>query len=655
MRGMRAVALVGAALVAFGSGLPAASAADPKPAAKKKVKKKKRKPAPKTCRAGTLMVKTGSTRRCVALRLAPPPLADADRGQVVLDYALSRAWPAMRDRRGRRVVPLAQRLRKIKGGEAALRGLLARGMQSAAAKRPPLAVRAFAARAAQGGGVAGTFDGTTIGFEGDVPAGEYRIFARYSTNELRDAIDGPDCPTPAGVLDGTRTVTHSIEIRITRDGALVSGVATNWSDEVKYKGQTADDARFDTLEIDHFGRVNTTLRGAGHGPITIRMVAHRRALANMRQHTYSAAPGTLDVSATITGALASLAHELEADLARKLQTDSDRAFASLVVDGMHQFNSVKTTNFNERFDCVRLEYDPNADPRKYLKGERGRFKTRVEPRSNPSLRLNGIYSREAQSEIDVSPASATGTEVDWEFTVKEDDRSTGFVSLKATSKAGTARRTIDIKIEPPSPRWRITSLTYRDELSLDGLLTVGSCTPSTSQTNTGELVPSGAPADGTLEPPRQDGSRSGGLTALGKVTKTTVFHGCQLDGSGINWVPCTLHGSQTADTLGVYVEIAIPAGDGDAKLTWRPNVAPVLGDVPPPGITPCVVFGGNSAALIVRETSVPRARLFDPGPQTISLDAPQSVPDVGGNGTVHSTAHLSLTFHRVNEDGSAYS
>ncbi len=92
--------------------------------------------AKKKCRKGTVLVKTGRKKRCVKLRVAPPPPKPADRGQLALDFLLSSKWPALRDRRGRRVPTLAKRLRSTGHGAApALRQTFAKGLALVDARR----------------------------------------------------------------------------------------------------------------------------------------------------------------------------------------------------------------------------------------------------------------------------------------------------------------------------------------------------------------------------------------------------------------------------------------------------------------------------------------------------------------------------------------
>jgi len=45
-------------------------------------------PAAKKCKKGTVLIKTGRKKRCVKLRVAPPPPKAADRGQLAIDLLL---------------------------------------------------------------------------------------------------------------------------------------------------------------------------------------------------------------------------------------------------------------------------------------------------------------------------------------------------------------------------------------------------------------------------------------------------------------------------------------------------------------------------------------------------------------------------------------
>jgi hypothetical protein len=182
---------------------------------------------------------------------------------------------ARRGGRGRRVPSLAKRLGRT---APALRRTFTQCLALVAEKR-----RTPAARAAQGAGdVTGVSDGNSIGFNGEIPAGDITIFVEFRTGVASDRIEGEDCPTGAGRLEGRKRSQTTISIRFVGPGRrLLSGYSATLAEENTYRGQTADDAKIDTLTIDHEGIVRTTFTGAGQAPLSLRMVTSRRAQVNM--------------------------------------------------------------------------------------------------------------------------------------------------------------------------------------------------------------------------------------------------------------------------------------------------------------------------------------------------------------------------------------
>jgi hypothetical protein len=598
--------------------------------------------ATKKCKKGTLRIKTTRKKRCVKLRVAPPRPQAADRGRLALRWLSSPKWPALRDRRGRRVLSLAKRLRTT-GHRAAprLRRAFAKGLVLVAKRRRPTAATAQ-------DGVTGVAEGDSIGFDGEIPAGDITIFVEFRAPLASDRIEGEDCPTGAGRLEGRKRSQTSISIRFVGPGRrLISGYSATLAEENTYRGQTADDAKIDTLTIDHEGSVRTTFTGAGQAPLSLRMVTSRRAQVNMRSGTYTAGERRLDVSVRLTGAPAGVAGVLEAEVARRLQGETDREFADVVYTAMFQYRQMEN-RFNQDFNrCVAMRFDPNPDQRRYLLGERGRFKAWLEPTLDRGTRPNGIYRRKNQLNVEGTPADATGTAPDFGFRVTVPS-SPAWLQYRATSKAGVAVGTHDV-LTQAGPFYKVVGLAYTDHLTSHGLF-VGSCGFGVTQNNTTTFQASGWPFDGGLSP-GGDGSMSGFLRGQGRLDKSAVFGGCRDNHDG-SFSPCMLSGTDT-ELLVSDVDIVLPPGDAPARITW--NQRPITaGDVAGTPQGECVGHGANGPLPDPVTTSAPRALFLDPGTHTIALDAPATVPALDGFQTIDSTAHYALTFERVNEDGSRY-
>jgi hypothetical protein len=611
--------------------------------------------AAKKCKKGTVVVKTGRKKRCIKLRVAPPRPKNADRGQLALDFLLSSKWPALRDRRGRRVPSLAKRLRSAGHGAApALRRTFARGLALVAARRQNAAAVARGApraRAAQsgGGGVTGVSDGNTIGFNGEIPAGDITIFVEFRAGLASDRIEGEDCPTGAGRLEGRKRGQTSISIRLVGPNRqLISGYSATLAEENSYRGQTADDAKIDTLTIDHEAIARTTITGAGQAPLSLRMSTSRRAQVNMRTGSYTAGERRLDVAVRLTGAPPEIAALLEAEVARKLQGETDREFAQVVYTAMAQYRQMET-RFNQDFNrCVAMRFDPHPDQRRYGVGERGRFTAWLEPTLDRGTRPNGIYRRANQLNVEGSPAAANGTTASLGFIVTTASNP-AWVQYRATSKAGVALGTHDV-LTQPNPTYKVVGMAYTDHLSAPNIFTYLGCTYSSSQNNTTTFQDSGAPIDGAIGP-QLSGIVGGSLFAKGDVGKYAEFSGCKWNDMATARVPCTLTGTGTELFL-LLVEVELPARDAPARVTWHLR-SPDVGDVPPT-ISECEPFPVRGPLPDPITTQVARNVFLEPGTHTIAVDAPATVPALGGIGTINSTAHYALTFKRVNEDGSPY-
>jgi hypothetical protein len=631
MNGMRLVAVL-AATMAAAPALASLPAEPAEAAAKKK------------CKKGLVLVKTGRKKRCVKLRVAPPPPKSADRGQLAMDLLLSSKWPALRDRRGRRVPTLAKRLLSTGHGAApALRRTLAKGLALVAERR-----RAPRARAAQGGDdVTGVSDGSTIGFDGEIAAGDITIFVEFRTGLNSDRIDGEDCPTGAGRLEGRKRSQTTISIRFVGPGRrLISGYSATLAEQNTYRGQTADDAKIDTLTIDHEGSVRTTFTGAGQAPVSLRMVTSRRAQVNMRSGTYTAGERRLDVQVRLTGVPAAIAGVLEAQVARQLQGETDREFAEVVYTARFEYRQMENRFNQDSNRCVAMRFDPHPDQRRYLLGERGRFKAWMEPTLDHGTRPNGIYRRKNQLNVEGTPTDATGTGPEFGFRVTTPSNP-AWVQYRATSKAGVAVGTHDV-LTQAGPFYKVVGLAYTDHLIGSGLSVAG-CTFGVTQDNTTAFQSSGQPLDGGLTP-GPDGSFTGFLQGRGTLDKSAVFAACKSD-DGINYSSCTLTGTET-EPLVVSVDIVLPPGDAPARATWqqRPLAA---GDVVVTPMGTCFGHQANGAQPDPVTTTVTREEFLEPGAHTIALDAPATVPAIALP-TLNSTAHYSLTFERVNEDGSPY-
>lgn len=609
----------------------AAAAGKPKPKAKAKV-----------CKKGTVKVRLGKGKKtgCAKLRAAPLPAREADRGKVVIDRVLSPTWPALRDRRGRRLPSTAQVLRRIgHGASAKLRAQLKKGLALVAAK----ATRAHAADT-----LGGVSDGSQVGFDAQIDAGGYSVFAEFRVGTV-DSVTGPKCPTAAGVLRLERESSTSVLIRILdKQNRLVHSTTYILKDSTRYTGQSADDAKFDTLDIDDKASMVMGTGGGGRIALNILFNVHRQAQYLMRSNAYNARANHADPGVLVTGVPRDVAEPLEVELSSKLSTDADKAFSDVVAQGVAKAHAVESTMLGG--GCTHLVFDPpSPTARTYTKDSTGDFNGAIEPDAEPGARPQGIWTKGAESHLSVTPAGTTATAPRFTFRVTDDRASRGTVEFKVTSKAGASKGTYEVTIAPPGLRYRVTGIAYTDQLEADGLPPYLGCTASASQTNTTTLRPSGNDADGGISspvpPPFGHGERVGLMTGFGRLLKTASFNGCQWNDTASARVPCHVMSAASEDIF-IAVDISLPADGGPALVTWRSPRAPMVGDVPPV-IGVCETGPIYGDALPDVPQIVPRATFTDPGTHTIAIDIPADVPGQSGVGTVHSNAHYALTFEQL--------
>lgn len=621
------------------------------------------KPKAKACKKGMVKVKAGKTTRCVKVRVAPPKPKAVDHGKVAFDRVLAASWPALKDRRGRKVRSPLQELRRVPGGLAKVRAVIPKGLKLAAAKRPgaaaaprsaharsalaPRSARAHAHAAQGGGSLAGVAEGSDVGFDAVIPAGEYRIEISYRTDDIDGGIvRGVRCPTAAGVLKGDLDVRTRLTMRITRDGELVSASTTRIGEEAHFEGSVADDAKVDTLDIDHTSTLNHSAEGGGHAAIAIRMRARRTAQVDMRSPSsdYTLKSKTLDLRADVAGAPPDQVADLDAEASRKLLEGSDKSFARVVAKGTENFRKVES-EVNQPGTCAILLFDPTGEgARPTPKGGTGTFTSTVRPRADPGNDAPGRWTLTDRRRVSITPEFTTGIKPSFTFTVTDDSAPSGSAQFRATSKAGVAVGTRPIPIEEAAPRYRVTAFTWTDQLALDGLPPLfPGCGLSTSQTNTITLLPS---PEGALGPPLPaplgHGEQTGTISVMGRLLKTAAFSGCKPNDDATAYVPCHVQSAGSEDTF-IAIDLLVD-GPGPATLTW--HLRPVgIGDVPPVPSSGCAVAATQGTGPLTAVTTVPRETLFEPGAHTLTLDLPYE--EAAGGGTLHSHASYAVTIERL--------
>jgi hypothetical protein len=651
-RAHTALALLGAAVALLASAGPgwahSGAGSSPGHAAAKT------KPKPVKCKASQTRVTTKGRVRCVTLPRSRP-LADND--LALFTAVVRRDIGPARNRHGRRAPKFWQ------GAGGRLKAVRAR-LLKALPKALALSRRTATARTSASGSAVscndleranvpdqqGSFDGFSVSTSAtgevnmSVSAGSgYRVEVVLAGQMTCSNLDLPQCPMPDGVLEGKDTHSSVVGLRVTKDGALVQSFRTTVRSTQTMRGQVAVDAKLDQMNFKDVARETTTVQVPG-ATLVLNVGIEGTAVVKMR-----------------TGAIENAQVRASFSVRGGSQADgfaaTDRAsgeyvqrFPRLVNEERDNYRQ-RETAWQTPGACAKVVFAPPTDTTKVPKGIQGTVTPHVEANAGGTA-AKAKWTLSDQEKGTFSPAEVEAPSPAISYTPTGEDKQKLKAKFRATSTAGVAEDSWQQEIEDRVRYFKVTGLVYTDQLALDGLPPIGTCTASTSQTNTTTFQPSSDPWDGAVGQlgPSPTGPRGGSLIAKGDVLSTAAFSGCELNMDGTAYVSCSEMSAGSFLNV-VILDVELP-DSGPAKLTWHP-LPPRVGDVPP-RITPCIVFGGQPTGPPEPVTRTEPVETFmTPGPHTVSLDLSRDVP-ASGAGTLHSIAHYALTFHRVNADGSPY-
>ena len=215
------------------------------------------KPKAVTCKAGQVKVKAGKKKaRCRSVRAVLPKPRAVDPRVAFVQSALSLP------------VPEGKKARGAKRRTKSLRRGFGRAGRRAYAKMLKALPKALA-------------------------VGDLAFVIEYSTTVGYRNLDVPACPTASGAADAQRDTLDRLRVDVRRDGRPVSSQRSSARRQTKTHGQTAGDAKLDTVDVDDAVTINTTDNGVS---IAGRLTRHMRI--NMRSEQVEPSRST----ATFVGA-----------------------------------------------------------------------------------------------------------------------------------------------------------------------------------------------------------------------------------------------------------------------------------------------------------------------------------------------------------------
>ena len=411
-------------------------------------------------------------------------------------------------------------------------------------------------------------------------------------------------------------------------------------------GQVDDDAKLQALKVVSVAGERTDFKlPQGSGSITLSV----RSEVNVTMPGGTPQTPRVQVGIATSGGFDQAAVNREADRAKAGYAQS---VLEIVKEEISNYRS-RETAWQPANVCATATFDPASDTRRLHDGDSGQVKATVQDKGG-IVAAKAKWTVADQRNGTIAPPTATGATPSFTYLVT---RAGAGIKLsgtfRVTSTAGVAEATWTQPTEAdPGPAYYVI-----DAVSYDA-----NHSSTSTKTNNGICDVNGSvteslvvntprpfdPVSGKLE--ASDGAYAGSIAldpAAPKARRNGVVHGCDISADPPPPACDTNVDLDVPAQIGVIVDIA--AGSPDAKLTWiLPSV--FVGDGGPgfPCYTPTL-----AAVPDVEQRTVPADDILKPGThkQTVTRNVNFTAPF----GHVQGVTGASITFHRVNADGSAYS
>jgi hypothetical protein len=472
----------------------------------------------------------------------------------------------------------------------------------------------------------------------------YAIAVLIGATATCSNLDLPACPTADGALDGTDQHKTALGMRITKNGELVQSYSSTARSRQTLKGQVAEDAKLDTLAIQDV--TNETMSFAiPEGSVALRLSVLRTTTVDMRSG--APRPGTSKVRVGVSSSGMTEAQAV-AD-ATKATAAYEKSFPDLIREETENARR-REGRWQAPGTCAKLTFDPASDTLAPLdEGAAGTVNGTVEANAGGTA-AKAKWTVTAQANGALAPPTAQGGTTAFTYVVT--NAGTGVKlsgSFKATSTAGVAEGMWTQKTKAGDDAFFVVdAVNYSANHS----------SSSTKMQNTicdvsGSVTESLVSGPLSFEPDfnklegsggAYSGSISQGSSPL-NATRSGVVHGCDI--SMPSPPPACDTNVNQAVPVALGIIVSIPAASSTATVSW---VLPAVfvGDNGPgyPCYTPTL---GTTPDTETR--TVPATDILAPGQHALMVT--RNV-NVSASYTVQGSTGASITFHRVNADGSPY-
>ena len=419
------------------------------------------------CKKGTVQVKVGGKKTCVARELVQPPPSKTHPFVAQVQGALAFTELSFKTRSGKRVKSFSQDLGKSWTTaqarlEGALSGMIARAQKTA---RRPLGAL-LDSSGGEGAGCAAadllneygidagqnvvksnstaSIDGVDVtlgldssgahfGLQTTVQGNTYKM--RYDSGELSClAYKLPPCPNGDGSL-GAYGLKGKVgfSLTVSRGGSVVKRESYGKTITVETRGQVAEDAKLDYVDVK-YSQTTTIDRDGVH----LTQYGNRTQRINMRTGGYDPGESVSFGSASGFGEFANVAGE-EAD------AKDFGAFVSQTKSAYREReNAWQTPN-----QCAKLKFTPGSGTLSLVAGQQGSFSAEVDADADGTRAAKASWTLSGQQNATFTPTSSKDAQPSFSYEVSgSPGGETVSVVAKATSSAGVAQDAWSQKVAP---------------------------------------------------------------------------------------------------------------------------------------------------------------------------------------------------------------
>jgi hypothetical protein len=417
------------------------------------------------CRGGTVQIKVGKKATCVSRKVVLPPPSKTNSLVAGVQGALTFTELGFKTQSGKRVQSFSQKLGPswtVAQGklEGALAAMLAQVQKTA---RRPLAEIAIASEdRLQGCAAADVADdygsdpggntikanstvstngvdvtmgldsgGAHIGMNMTLKGDTYKM--RYDSGEFSClAYKLPPCPNGDGSLDadGLKGKT-GFSLTVSRAGKVLKRESYTKTITVDTKGQLADDAKLDTVDVTYGETTNVVLDST-----RLTQYGNRTTRIDMRTGRYDPGESVSFGSASVGG-----------DFANVVGVEADaKDFAAFVSETISAYRS-REKAWQTPNTCAKLKFNPGSGTLTLGPGDTGSFSSEVDAVADGARAAKASWTLGGQQNGSFSPAGSKDSQPSFSYEVSGNPGGdTLSVVVKATSTAGVAEDTWSQKL-----------------------------------------------------------------------------------------------------------------------------------------------------------------------------------------------------------------